>query len=133
MSDLDSSVFFSDRDHALFEAGIKLGALYHQFIGMPLSLSGIGSFEKAIENSIRVQPYVLDISVKINENDVRAQLNESFLYTELKGTMLTVRAVIQYGSVKAFVSLEFDEKLNYPLMKIDKIEEINKIDKAENQ
>jgi Uncharacterized protein conserved in archaea len=123
MSDFDSSFSFSDRDHALFEAGIKLGALYHQFIGTPLSLSGIGSLEKAIENSIRAQPYVLDISVKINENDVRAQLNESFRYTELKGAMLTVRTVILYGSAKVFASLEFDEKLNYPLMKIDKVEE----------
>jgi Uncharacterized protein conserved in archaea len=123
MSDFDSSVSFSDRDHALFEAGIKLGALYHQFIGAPLSLSGIIPLEKAIENSICSQPYVEHISVKIHENRVRAQLNDSFQYTELKGTMLTVHAVIRYGSVRAFVSLEFDEKLNYPLMKIDKIEE----------
>jgi len=122
MSDLDSSAFFSDRDYALFEAGIKLGALYHQFVGTPLSLSGIPSLEKSIENSIRAQPYVLDISVQINEDDVRAQLNTFFQYTELKGAMLTVRVVICYGSAKVFASLEFDEKLNYPLMKIDKIE-----------
>jgi len=122
MSDFDSSAPFSDRDHALFEAGIKLGALYHQFVGTPLSLSGIPSLEKAIENSIRAQPYVLDISVQIHEKDVRAQLNEFFQYTELKGTMLTVRVVIRYGSAKVFASLAFDDKLNYPLMKIDKIE-----------
>ena len=123
MSDYDASVSLSDRDHALFEAGIKLGALYHQFVGTPLSLSGIISLEKAIENSICSQPYVESISVKINENQVKEQLNDSFQYTELKGTMLTVHAVIRYGSAGAFVSLEFDEKLNYPLMKIDKIEE----------
>ena len=123
MSDFDASVLFSDRDHALFEAGIKLGALYHQFVGAPLSLSGIAPLEKAIESSICSQPYVESISVKINENQVREQLNDSFQYTELKGTMLTVHAVIRYGSASVSVSLEFDEKLNYPLMKIDKIEE----------
>ena len=123
MSDFDSSVSFSDRDHALFEAGIKLGALYHQFIGAPLSLSGIIPLEKAIENSILSQPYVENISVKIHENRVMENLNDSFQYTELKGTMLTVHAVIRYGSAQAFVSLEFDEILNYPLMKIDKIDE----------
>ena len=114
---------FSDRDHALFEAGIKLGSLYHQFVGTPLSLLSLASLEKAIEDSIRSQPYVEDISVKINEDHVQNQLNDLFQYTELKGSMLTVHAVIRYGSSKAFVSLEFDEKLNYPLMKIDKIEE----------
>jgi len=121
--DNDLSVIFSDKDHALFEAGIKLGALYHQFVGAPLSLSGITSMETAIADSIRAQPYVKDITVQINENLVREQLNESFQYTELKGCMLTVHAVIQYGSAAVHVSMEFNEKLNYPLMKIDQIEE----------
>ena len=31
----------SGREQALFEAGIKLGALYHQFVGMPLPPDGI--------------------------------------------------------------------------------------------
>ena len=122
-SDTELSDIFSDRDHALFEAGIKLGALYHQFVGAPLSLSGIASMETAIADSIRAQPYVEDITVQINEKLVREQLNESFQYTELKGCMLTVRAVIRYESAAVHVSMEFNEKLNYPLMKIDRIEE----------
>lgn len=121
-SDFDPSAP-TDRDNALFEAGIKLGSLYHQFIGAPLSLSGICSLEEAIRNSIGVQPYVESVTVKIDKGRVRADLNETFRYTELKGVMLDVRAVIQYHAVRVFVSLKYDEELCYPLMKIDKIEE----------
>ena len=32
----------SDREQAIFEAGIKLGALYHQWVGTP-DLAGVGS------------------------------------------------------------------------------------------
>ncbi|MCL2549632.1 MAG: dihydroneopterin aldolase family protein, partial [Methanimicrococcus sp.] len=46
----------SDRDNALFEAGIKLGSLYHQFVGSPLSLSGITSMETAVQDSMSAQP-----------------------------------------------------------------------------
>jgi len=31
----------NDREQALFEAGIKLGALYHQYVGAPLDLNTI--------------------------------------------------------------------------------------------
>jgi len=119
-----SNVFTpTDRDNALFEAGIKLGSLYHQFIGTPLSLSGIASMEAALKDSMSAQPYVESVSVHIDKQHVKEELNETFGYTELKGRMLTVHAVIRYHSVQAFISLEYDEKLRYPLMKIDKIEE----------
>lgn len=113
----------TDRDNALFEAGIKLGSLYHQFIGSPLSLSGISAMENAIEKSIISQPYIEQISVKIDEKHVRNELNETFEYTELKGAMLDVKIAVRHHSALVFASLSFSEELNYPLMKIDRIEE----------
>lgn len=112
----------TDQDQALFEAGIKLGALYHQFIGSPLSVSGISAMEKAIEESIRVQPFVEEITVQIDEKKVASDLNETFRYTELKGSMLNVKITVQVNKTLAFVSLKYDNSLKYPLMKIDKIE-----------
>ncbi|MDY0266185.1 MAG: dihydroneopterin aldolase family protein [Methanimicrococcus sp.] len=112
----------TDQDQALFEAGIKLGALYHQFIGSPLSVSGISAMEKAIEESIRVQPFVEEITVQIDEKKVLTELNETFRYTELKGHMLSVKITVKVNKTFAFVSLKYDESLKYPLMKIDKIE-----------
>jgi len=112
----------TDQDQALFEAGIKLGALYHQFIGSPLTASAISALEKAIEESIRVQPFVEEITVRIDEKKVLNELNETFRYTELKGHMLNVKITVRVNKTFAFVSLKYDESLKYPLMKIDKIE-----------
>ncbi len=34
-----------NRDQAVFEAGIKLGALYHQWVGTPISRKSAASVE----------------------------------------------------------------------------------------
>ena len=113
----------TDRDNALFEAGIKLGTLYHQFVGSPLSLKGISSMENAIQESISAQPFVESVCVEIDKKKAAAELNETFQYTELKGSMLNVKAVIRFNTARVFVSIKFSDELNYPLMRIDKIEE----------
>ena len=71
----------TDRDNALFEAGIKLGALYHQFTGSPVNLNTVSSLEMAIQESISVQPYVEEISVKIDRDMLRSRLNNEFGYS----------------------------------------------------
>ena len=108
----------SDRDHALFEAGIKLGALYHQFIGTPLTLEGIPALEKAIEKSIGAQPFTDRIQVRIDPAVVKKELNDTFQYAELKGPMLFVTLRIRYNTASVTAILEYDEQLKYPLMKI---------------
>lgn len=114
----------TDRDNALFEAGIKLGALYHQFIGSPINLNNVSIFEQTIEKSISVQPYVNKISVNIDREMLKSKLGNKFGYSELQGPMLRVKITVKYGSVKAKVGMEFDTELNYPLMKIEEIEEL---------
>ncbi|MDV0447593.1 hypothetical protein MsAg5_15020 [Methanosarcinaceae archaeon Ag5] len=113
----------TDRDNALFEAGIKLGALYHQFVGTPLSLENKAAVESAIQQSIAVQPFAENVTVRINEKMIAEELNSTFKYTELKGKMLDVKLIVRFNSVRVFASLQFDEKLNYPLMKVDKVED----------
>ena len=108
----------SDRDQALFEAGIKLGSLYHQFIGTPLTLEGIPALEKAIEESISAQPFTEQIQVRINPALVKKELNDVFQYTELKGSMLFVTLRVRCKTAAVTAVLEYDEQLNYPLMKI---------------
>jgi hypothetical protein len=115
----------TDRDNALFEAGIKLGALYHQFTGSPVNLNTVSSLEQAIEESISVQPYVKDISVKIDRDMLKSKLNSGFGYSELQGPMLKVKITVKYGSVKVKVGMEHNSELNYPLMKIEEMEELN--------
>ncbi len=111
----------NDRDNVLFEAGIKLGALYHQFTGSPLNLRNVDSLEKAIQESISVQPCVEKITVSINRDMISSKINSEYGYCELEGRMLDVRITAVFNSSKADVSLAFNTELDYPLMKIERI------------
>lgn len=108
----------TDRDNALFEAGIKLGALYHQFVGAPVNVHTISSLQHAIRESISAQPYVEAITVHINKAMVAAGSAGKFGYCELQGRMLDVEASITFGRATAVVGLKFDESMQYPLMRI---------------
>ena len=119
---MSESAVITDRDNALFEAGIKLGALYHQFTGSPINLGTVDSLEQAISQSISVQPFVEDITVLIDRDMVRSTLNNEFGYCELEGRMLDVRICILYGDVRVRVALEYDSELEYPLMRIESVE-----------
>lgn len=111
----------TDRDNAVFEAGIKLGALYHQFTGSPISLKTVESMEKAISQSISVQPFVKQISVRIDRKMVEDNLS-SFGYTELKGPMITVDATIMHKGIEVRVGMELRD--GYPLMFIKDVKEV---------
>ena len=109
------------RDNAAFEAGIKLGALYHQFTGAPVSLATAASLEQAIAASIGVQPHVKAITVSIDRDMIKGSLS-TFGYTELKGPMLKVDAVIQYENCEASVGMKYTD--GYPLMFIKDMREV---------
>lgn len=109
----------NNREQALFEAGIKLGALYHQYVGAPLNVAAIPLMENAIQKSIGVQPYVEDIRVRIDPERVLAKINK-FGYSELDGSMLNVELVVKYGEAKVLVKMQYDEDAEYPLMFIER-------------
>jgi len=111
-------MIITERDNALFESGIKLGALYHQFTGAPVNISTIDSLEQAIKESISVQPYVEKISVTIDRAMVTNRTGEKFRYCELEGRMLEVEARITFNGTTAIVGLKYDQSLDYPLMRI---------------
>lgn len=73
------------REMAVFEAGIKLGALYHQFVGTPINTDMTDGLSRVIEESIGVQPFVRSISVIIDREMVEKKQNPGFGYCELEG------------------------------------------------
>lgn len=111
----------TDRDRAVFEAGIKLGAIYHQFTGVPISDRNILTLEKAIEEAVACQPYVEFVRVKIKppQDD---NLNR-YGYSEISGKNLSVRLAVKYGHIRVFAGMEYVPELNYPLMFIERLEE----------
>ncbi len=108
---------------AAFELGIKLGTLYHQFIGMPIRVDALDEVERAIEASISSQPYVSKVEVRIDKEVVKKHINR-FGYAELSGEMLFARISVEYGCVKAIGELSYDKENDYPLMKLVSIEKI---------
>jgi len=82
-------------------------------------LNTIATLEKAIEESIRVQPYVESIIVGIDRDRVASKTNK-FGYAELEGKMLDVQLVVTYGTAKVLVKMQYDEDADYPLMFIER-------------
>ncbi|HDS45471.1 MAG TPA: hypothetical protein ENN68_05185 [Methanomicrobia archaeon] len=115
----------TDRDNALFEAGIKLGALYHQFIGTPVSVETAESLENAIAQCVSLQPWVRAVTAKIDRAKVRARANE-FGYGELRGEMLDVTVVVRYKTVEARVRVNYDKERDYPLMRIEAVSRLDR-------
>jgi len=124
--DLGSKYFnCSDRERAVFEAGIKLGTIYHQFVGTPVSKANAEEVERAIEESARIQPFVEDVKVHID----RAMLKERkgvYDYYTLTGMMLQVYVRVRYGTAVAEVEMRKIDELSYPLMFVTRIYEKKK-------
>lgn len=113
----------SDTERAAFEAGIKLGTIYHQFVGTPISRDNVGLLEKAIAEGTKIQPFVEDATVHISREELKHKEGE-FDYVSLSGNMLDVRLVVKYKKVKVTAGMKFIDEISYPLMFIEKIETI---------
>jgi len=114
----------NERDKAVFEAGIKLGALYHQFVGTPISADTADNLARTIEDSVALQPHVRSISVSIDREMVRKRQNPVFGYCELEGRMLHVSLQTRYKNTIAHAELAYNEEQDYPMMSIKKIEKM---------
>lgn len=105
------------KEIAAFEVGIKLGALFHQFIGAPVSMKNADILEKAIESCVMLQPYVVSAEVRIDRKKLEEKLSE-FDYCSLDGEMLHARIEVEVNGERAVGVLEWDEEKRYPLMKL---------------
>ena len=130
MSNYDENIYFSPdlsiRERATFEIGIKLGALYHLLSGVPISSDKkvIESIEKGFEASISCQPYVKSVKLNILKNKIEGNKSTEFDYDEISGDKIKVEVIIEYKSIKVVAKIEWIENLQYPLMFIEKIEEV---------
>lgn len=109
----------NDREQAIFEAGIKLGALYHQWVGTPISRRSAVSVESAIEKAVILQPFVEEITVRLDRN---LMIENIFGYSELTGLMFDVDIVTRVGFTYCRARLASHD--GYPLMQIMECNEI---------
>lgn len=116
----DSHFSCSDSERAAFEAGIKLGTIYHQFVGVPLSKENVETLEKAIEAGSLVQPFVEDVRVRIDRSKLRSK-HGRYDYVSLTGEMLDVELVVKYRNVRVKAAMRLIKDMNYPLMYIEEL------------
>lgn len=117
----------TDAERAAFEAGIKLGTIYHQFIGAPVTLANVRDLENAIENGASVQPFASKVKVRIKRDGLKGRKGV-YSYKTLTGQMLDVDLVVRYEGVEAVTKLRHVKAIDYPLMYIKKIRKVEKSD-----
>lgn len=112
----------SIRERATFEAGIKMGTIYHQFVGTPFDAENVDSLEKAIIKAIEVQPYVTSCNVSIDRS-VIPEKKDTYSYVSLTGEMIAATVCIRIDNVIVTAKMEYIDELGYPLMYISEINE----------
>ena len=122
--DVDKEYFsnITKRERAIFEGAISMGALFHQFVGTPVNEATKESLEKAMEESLKLQPAIENVEVKIRFDKLAEAMTE-FEYTSLTGDMLDVKIHTKVDAVVAVIRIEFIEELNYPLMYVEEIKD----------
>lgn len=108
----------TDRERAIFESGIKLGTIYHQYVGVPINLSNLESLEHAIRESVMVQPFVEEAEVTIDP-DIVEKRQGVYKYITLTGEMLNVKIKVKYRSQTVVSRLRYVSEMDYPLMFIE--------------
>lgn len=111
----------TERERAIFEAGIKLATVYHQFVGTPVNLDSVENLEKTISEAIEVQPYVDSAKVSISRSYFTKD-GDTYSYVSLTGDMIDAIVVIRLGATKVTAEMRYDEVLKYPLMYISSVE-----------
>ena len=110
----------TNSERAVFEAGIKLGTVYHQFVGAPISKDNVEVLEKSIAEGAKVQPFVKDAVVKIDRKRLREKSTD-YDYLTLTGDMLDVTLTVQYEDVTVICEMRHIAEMDYPLMYVKEI------------
>jgi hypothetical protein len=116
----------TDRERAIFEAGIALGALYHQFVGLPIANREdvLKAVKEAIEKSMSLQPFREKVEVRFNTSSIKGRGRGPYDYSALKGDIIDASVVVKYGSAKVKARMQFVEELGFNLMYIEDVEDL---------
>ncbi len=106
------------RERLLFEAGIKLGGIFHQYIGVPVSPRTAPGLARAIAEAVRLQPYVRSVKVGIAPARGGPVGRGRYGYRYLTAEMLTAEVTLGDGEHEVTARLAYDPALRYPLMQV---------------
>lgn len=103
------------RDVACFEAGIKMGTLYHQFVGTPVAPATADGLAGAMADAISRQPRCKQATVELDVDAIEADLNR-FGYTGLRGHHIRASVTIEHEDVLVTAEIVLED--GYPMMQI---------------
>lgn len=109
----------TDRERACFEAGIKLGAIFHSLIGLPVvnKEEAITAIQEGIIASFKNQPFVRDLSLQVHVGSGKDYTKRhEFDYTLIKEHMIDLALEIQYKQTRVAARIQWIPELGYPLM-----------------
>jgi hypothetical protein len=93
-------------------------------VGTPVCATSVEILERAIEDGVRVQPFVKEVDVHIDRSTLRKKKRDEYDYQTLHGNMLRVRLRIQIENVSVLAEMRYIDELRYPLMFISEISEV---------
>ena len=111
----------SNRERAIFEGAITMGALFHQFIGTPINIKSAESLEKSIKTAMELQPCINKVEIKINR-DILKKIENEYDYISLTGEMLDVKVESNFSDRSAVIRLKYISELKYPLMYVEDVD-----------
>ncbi len=111
----------SRREALLFEAGVKLGGVFHQYLGVPVTPRTAPGLARTIEAAVGLQPYVDAVRVRIDPRRGGPAGRGRFAYHYLVAEMLDVRVRLVDGDVAVTARLAHRPDLRYPLMSVEAV------------
>ena len=109
----------TSREALLFEAGIKLGGIFHQYLGIPVSPKTAGPLARTIESAVALQPFVERVRVRILPARGGAVGRGQFGYRYVTAEMIDARVTLADGPTRVVARLSYRTDLRYPLMRVE--------------
>jgi len=118
----------SARERAVFEAGVALGAIYHQLVGFPVSRKPevLRLLGEAFSKAFSLQPYRVKVKVSIAEDRLSSKPEDGSPYRRyeaLRGDQLNVEVEVSYKDAKVKACLRYLPELGYPLMYVEDLQQ----------
>lgn len=111
----------SRREALLFEAGVKLGGIFHQYLGIPVSPRTAPGLARTIERAVALQPYVVGVRASIDATRGGPLGRGRFAYRYLTPEMIDVRVRLRDGPEQVEARLAHRADLRYPLMSVVRV------------
>lgn len=111
---------FTDRERAIFEAGVAMGSILHALAGIPFaskpSLKSI--LERAMARAFLLQPHRRKVVIRLHS---RRRHRHPYDYQTLTPEDIEARVVTDYGRYSVEARVRYIPELRYPLAYVSKI------------